>query len=275
VGDKTALTAQKTGYIIRGGAEGRERLRILSRIHRASTLDVLQRAGIRAGMTCLDIGCGGGDVSFDMARLVEPDGKVLAMDADDVEIKIARAEAKQQHIKNIEFQVADIDKCELPFGFDFAHARFVLSHLKNAERALAEMHKALRPGGVVVITDTDFRGYFSEPESPGVRTLVDLYTKTLKRRGGDANIGPRLPALLTQSGFENVQMAVVQYAATQGDAKLVVPMTLEYIADAVITDGFASSTELNKAVSDLYEFARDPNTVLSGPRIIQTWARRP
>jgi ubiquinone/menaquinone biosynthesis C-methylase UbiE len=226
-------------------------------------------------MACLDIGCGGGDVSFDLARLVGPGGTVLAVDVDDVKIEIARAEAAAQQIQNIEFRVADLEVSDLAAGFDLAHARFVLSHLQNPERMLAELRKALRPGGVVAIVDTDFRGHFSEPDCPSLRRYVDLYIETVRRRGGDANIGLRLPALLARTGLDDVQMSVVQHAATEGETKLIVPMTMEFVADAIVAEGLASQAEVDEILADLYEFARDPNTVLSGPRIIQTCARKP
>lgn len=66
---------ENTTYIIRGGLPGRERLRILSRVMRPTTLALLQRAGVRSGMTCLDVGCGNGDVTFDMARIVGSIGR--------------------------------------------------------------------------------------------------------------------------------------------------------------------------------------------------------
>jgi 2-polyprenyl-3-methyl-5-hydroxy-6-metoxy-1,4-benzoquinol methylase len=52
-------------YVIRGGIEGRERLRILARVMRPSTLNLFERVGIASGASCLDVGCGGGDVSFE------------------------------------------------------------------------------------------------------------------------------------------------------------------------------------------------------------------
>lgn len=226
-------------------------------------------------MACLDVGCGGGDVAFELARLVAPGGKVVALDIDEVKLEMARAEARAQRIENIEFRITDLDERDLPSGFDVAHARFVLQHLQDPERALAQMWKAIRPGGIAIVVDTDFRGHFSEPDSPLVRRYVELYTQALKRRGGDANLGPRLPALLAQRGFENVQMNVVQHAATSGDTKLIVPMTLEFSAEAVVGEGLASRAEVDTIVSELYAFARDPSTVLSGPRIIETWAHRP
>ena len=52
-------------YVIRGGREGYARLQVLSRARRADTVELLHRAGLRPGMRCLDLGCGGGDVSFE------------------------------------------------------------------------------------------------------------------------------------------------------------------------------------------------------------------
>jgi cyclopropane fatty-acyl-phospholipid synthase-like methyltransferase len=66
-------------YIIRGGEEGRTRLRVLSRVMQSKTLSLLDRAGIRPGMECLEVGCGSGDLAFDLARMVGAGGKVVAI----------------------------------------------------------------------------------------------------------------------------------------------------------------------------------------------------
>ena|SRR5215469_2395943 len=262
-------------YIIRGGIEGRERLRMLAGIHRSTTLRLLERAGVRSGMVGLDIGCGGGDVSFELARLVSPGGRVVAIDADRVKIDIARAEARAQGIDNIDFRVGDLEECEFPQHVDFSHARFVLTHLHNPSGVLVKLRAALKPGGIIVLADTNFHGLFSHPDNPVVHRYVEIYAKTLKQRNGDADIGVRLPELLATAGFEDVNIGVVQHAGMSGDAKLISPVTLENIADAAVAEGVASRAEVEKLVAELYDFARDPKTVLSGPRIIETWARRP
>jgi 2-polyprenyl-3-methyl-5-hydroxy-6-metoxy-1,4-benzoquinol methylase len=267
--------AGKTSYIIRGGAAGRERLRVLAGIHRHSTLNLLRRAGIQPGMVCLDVGCGGGDVSVELARLVAPNGRVVAIDLDEVKIGIARGEAAAQQVSNVDFRVANLEECVLPDGFDVVHARIVLTHLRNPSEVLTKIRTALKPGGVVVVADTNFHGLFSYPESPAVRRYVELYSETLRRRNGDADIGLRLPALLSASGFENIHVSVVQHAGLSGDTKLITPITLESIADAVVDEGVASRADVECLLVELYDFARDPTTLLSGPRIIETWASRP
>jgi ubiquinone/menaquinone biosynthesis C-methylase UbiE len=266
---------ERSDYIIRGGIEGRERLRILSRVMQPSTHDLLHRAGVRPGMTCLEVGSGGGDVAFDLARMLEPSGQVVGTDIDRTKLDLARREAEAQGLANIEFRFADITLDDPEEEFDLVHARFILTHLPDPLGALRRMRQALKPGGVAAVEDIDFRGYFCEPECPALWRYVALYSQTCRRKGGDANIGPRLPALLTEAGFENVQMNIVQPAGTLGDVKLMTPITMENIADTVLAEGLASAAEIEQILAELYEYARTPGTVGCTPRVVEAWGRNP
>jgi SAM-dependent methyltransferase len=261
----------QTHYIIRGGIEGRERLRILSRVMQPTTFGLLKRVGIRPGMACLEVGCGGGDVAFDLARMVSPGGRVVATDIDQIKLELARSEAEAQQLSNIEFRLADISQDEPERQFDLVHARFILTHLPNPHQALQKMRQALRPGGTIVVEDIDFQGYFCYPENIAIRRYVELYTQTVHRRGGDANIGPRLPALLTAAGFVTVQMNIVQPAGATGEVKLIAAITMENIAEAVIAEGLASQIEIDELVADLYQFARDFGAIGCMPRVVEAW----
>src|SRR4029079_5720552 len=95
-------------YLIRGGLEGRERLRGLGRVMRPTTLPLLERAGVTAGMRCLDVGCGGGDVTFDLASLVGLTGSAVGVDLDATKVELARGDAEQAEVANVEFRVADL-----------------------------------------------------------------------------------------------------------------------------------------------------------------------
>jgi ubiquinone/menaquinone biosynthesis C-methylase UbiE len=261
-------------YIIRGGEEGRTRLLVLSRVMQSTTLSLLDRAGIRPGMECLEVGCGSGDLAFDLARMVGAGGKVVATDIDETKLRLAQQEAERQHLTNLEFRLADVVADEFE-KFDFAHARFVLTHLPNPQKALEKIWQAIRPGSILAVEDIDFRGHFCHPEFAAFSCYVQLYTHTAQRRGVDPNIGPRLPGLLAKAGFEAIQMNVVQPAAMSGEVKLMAPLTMENIADAVLAEGLASRAEIDRLVHELYEFARDPDTVVGGPRVVQAWGRRP
>ncbi|HEX5410779.1 MAG TPA: methyltransferase domain-containing protein [Terriglobia bacterium] len=265
----------KSHYIIRGGAEGRERLRVLSRILHPLTVDLLHRAGAEAGMVCLEAGCGGGDVALEMARMVGAEGKVVAIDIDPVKIDLARREAEAEQISNVKYRLGDIVGELFEQEFDFVHARFLLTHLPDPERALENMRRSMRPGGVIVLEDIDFRGHFCYPDCTAFLRYVELYTRTVACRGGDANIGPRLPALLGGAGFDNIQMNVVQPAGMSGEVKLMAALTMENIAHAVVSEGLATQEEIESLVARLRDFAATPGTVQSMPRIVQAWASQP
>ncbi|MEP7365036.1 MAG: methyltransferase domain-containing protein [Acidobacteriota bacterium] len=249
-------------------------MRILSRVMQPTTHALLRRAEIQPGMSCLDIGCGGGDVAFDMARMVGPAGRVVGTDIDHEKLKLARHECSAHGLENVEFLFADITKSEIEEQFDLVHARFILTHLPDPAGALTRMSRALRPGGVIAVEDIDFRGYFCEPECPAFWRYVELYTETARRRGADANIGPRLPGLLAAAGFDDVQMNIVQPAGTTGEVKLVTPLTMENIADAVVAEGLATAEEIAGLVAELYKYARTDGTIGGAPRIVEAWGRK-
>jgi SAM-dependent methyltransferase len=258
-------------YVIRGGEAGRERLRMLARIMAPTTRELLARAGVGAGMTCLDVGCGGGDVSVELARVVGPRGRVIGIDMDATKIDLARREVAALGLGNIEFRVATIEQHGFTAGVDVAYARFVLTHLPDPQAVLEHLRAALRPGGRMVVEDIDFTGHFSHPDDASFRRFVSLYTQVVQRRGADPNIGPRLPGLLLAAGYHEVGVHVVQPAGIDGEVKLMAPITLESIVEALVAEGLATAEDLAPTVRDLYAFAHAPGTLLSLPRIVQSW----
>ena len=260
-------------YVIRGGVEGRERLRLLSEVMGPSTRALLTTVGIPAGSTCLDIGCGGGDVTFDLARAAGPAGRVIGVDLDAVKLDIARRTADEQGLSNITFEVQDASEWKPGELFDVVYARFLLTHLREPARLISAVRSQMRPGGVIIVEDVDFRGHFAEPDCPALRRYVELYTKSVQARGADPNIGPRLPGLLREAGFEDVHLSLVQPVALQGGIKRLTGVTLETTSDAILADGYTNELELREMSEQLYAFARDPHTVLGGPRVFQVWGR--
>jgi SAM-dependent methyltransferase len=262
-------------YAIRGGIAGRERLRILARTLHTGTNALFDRLAVGPGMRCLDVGCGGGDVTFDLARRVGSRGQVVGVDIDQTKLDLARQEAAAQGFANIEFRTLDIRNTEIDAGFDLVYARFLLSHLAKPAGAIDTLSRALRPGGLLIVEDIDFKGSFAWPETAAFRRYCELYDAVVRRRGGDPDIGPRLPILLSEGGFEQIGMHVVQPMALQGEAKLINPITLENITDAILQDDLARPQEIDQLTQELYAFAADPHTVSGLARVIQAWGRSP
>jgi SAM-dependent methyltransferase len=262
-------------YVIRGGLEGRERLRVISRVMHPTTSSLFDRVGVADGHRCLDVGCGGGDVTIALARRVAPHGAAVGVDIDDTKLAIARNEAARETTRNVDFRHCDIRVDPIDTTFDVVYARFLLTHLSDPSATVGVFYDHLKPGGALIVEDIDFTGYFTHPECQEFENYRKLYCATVVRRGGDPNIGPRLPSLLLQNRFTDVGVSAVQHVAMEGEVKLISALTMENIAGAVLTDGLASQAEIDETVRVLYEFAADPHTVCGTPRIVQAWGRRP
>jgi SAM-dependent methyltransferase len=272
--------SQHGRYMIRGGIEGRERLRVIARALHPSTSALLDRIGVRPGMNCLDVGAGGGDVALELARRVGPAGHVLGIDIDDTKLALARDEAAAAGVSNVEYRNLDLFASDVPFTVDLVYARFLLTHLTDAGEAASRLVSAARAGGHVIVEDIDYAGSFVYPDSEAYQHYCELYTETARARGGDPYIGRRLPTILRGAGCDDVHVNIVQPAAldpsgTGGDVKVVIPLTLENVAEAAVAEGLAEREEIDALVDRLYGLAADPGTLMGFPRIVQAWGRRP
>lgn len=165
-----------TGYAIRGGEEGKRRLDLLAQIMAPTTDALLGRAGVRPGMRCLDLGCGGGHVSRRLAELVGGAGSVVGLDLDSVKLEAARQECRDAGLRNVEFRPASVTEWAEPSGYDIVYGRFILSHLAARATVVSRMVEALRPGGVLALEDIDFSGAFCHPPRPTKSTARSTAT---------------------------------------------------------------------------------------------------
>lgn len=257
-------------YVLRGGATGARRLQLLIRVCWPTTKRLLRRAGLQPGMRCLDAGCGIGAVTMGMARLVGPAGQAVGIDLDQDYLDQASQEAGWQNLP-ASFRSESVSDLTDQATYDLAYSRFLLAHLPDPALVLARITRAVKPGGVVVIEDVQFTGHFCYPACAAFDRYVNLYQEVLRHKGGDANIGPRLPGLLGDAGLEKVKLEVVQPTFCRGAGKLMVPLTMEHTREALVQAGLASDAELTTLVAELEAFARNPQTIVSMPRIFQVW----
>jgi ubiquinone/menaquinone biosynthesis C-methylase UbiE len=261
-------------YVIEGGQKGRERLSVLSRALQPTTLQLFGRAGVMPGMHVLDVGCGGGDVTLDLARLVGAEGKVRGLDFDAEILRLARQEAEEAQLHHVEFQVADARNLQIEALFDVVYARFLLTHLPDPAQGLMGMIRAAKPGGKVIVEEIDFSGRFCYPPNAAFQRYLDLYTQVAQHRGGDAYIGMRLASLFFAAGLEEVQVNLIQPVHLTGEGKAIAQITMARIASAVVTAGFATQEEVDQTVAEIAAFAARPDTLMSYPRIFQVWGVR-
>ena len=261
-------------YVIRGGREGYERLKVLARAHWPGTSDLLHRVGLRPGMRCLDLGCGGGDVTLELARLIGPDGHVIGIDMDELQLGLAGESPRDRGLANVEFRVANVNSWNEPETYDLVYCRLLLEHLSKPVDLLRRMWLAVRPGGAVVVEDGDFEGLFCHPPNDGYAFWADTYRHVVRRRGGDPTLGRKLYAYFLEAGIPSPRVQLLQQARTSGEAKSLFLLTLDTTANAIVAEGIASESDVATARASLVGATNDPQTVLGGPRIFQVWSRR-
>ncbi|MFI5829827.1 methyltransferase domain-containing protein [Streptomyces sp. NPDC051578] len=161
---------------------------------------------LRPGMSVLDVGCGPGTITADLAELVSPGGRVTAVDAAADVLEQARACVERRApAAPVEFATADVHALDFPDdSFDVVHAHQVLQHVGDPVRALREMRRVCRPGGIVAARDADYAAMTWFPGTPGLEEWLDLYRRVARANGGEPDAGRRLLSWARAAGFTEV-----------------------------------------------------------------------
>lgn len=167
---------------------------------------------LRPGMAVLDVGCGPGTITADLAELVSPGGRVTAVDAAEEVLVRARAHAAERGVTNVEFAVADVHALDFPDdSFDVVHAHQVLQHVGDPVRALREMRRVCRPGGIVAARDADYAAMTWFPAEPGLEEWLDLYRRVARAGGGEPDAGRRLRSWAQAAGFTRIDCSATSW----------------------------------------------------------------
>jgi ubiquinone/menaquinone biosynthesis C-methylase UbiE len=159
---------------------------------------------LRPGVDVLDVGCGPGTITLDIAELVAP-GRVLGVDAAEDVVAQAEKLGCERQVPNLSFSQADVYDLGLEDGsFDVVHAHQVLQHLRHPVAALGEMRRVLRPGGVLGVRDADYGGFVWAPDNAELEAWMALYHQVAARNGGQADAGRYLLGWVQEAGFVDV-----------------------------------------------------------------------
>src|SRR5262249_32251942 len=158
---------------------------------------------LRSGFALLDVGCGPGTITVDLARHVAP-GRCIGIDRASEVIEQARAHAAEKGAA-VEFSSADIHA--LPFAdasFDVVHAHQVLQHLVDPVRALRELRRVLKPGGLLAARDSDYSCFSWAPLDARLERWLSLYRAVCRRNQAEPDAGRFLKGWALRAGFESI-----------------------------------------------------------------------
>lgn len=178
-----------------------------------------ERAGFGVGHRLLDVGCGPGYATFDLALRVGNRGQVYAMDISERFIGHVRAQAKRRGHRNVTARLGSVDKLPgIPNGLDGAYARWVLCFVPDPEAVLAAVARRLRRGGVFVIQDyVQYEAVQIAPGHESFRKFFRAVSASWRKHGGDPDVGAALPRMLERRGFEVRQIKALLRTARPGE----------------------------------------------------------
>jgi len=164
----------------------------------------LAAAGVVAGAVVADIGCGPAAMSIELARLVGPSGRVIAVERDKQALAAAEALIQRSGARNVSLREATATATGIePGSVDVVMARHVLAHNGGQEQAIvAHLATLIRPGGSAYLVDSDLGGFRLLDIDPDLGDLMTRYLEFHRRRGNDLAIGLRLARLLEAAGLE-------------------------------------------------------------------------
>jgi 2-polyprenyl-3-methyl-5-hydroxy-6-metoxy-1,4-benzoquinol methylase len=175
------------------------------RVHRWRTVAnsaAYLRPHLRPGIALLDVGCGPGSLTADLAREVAP-GQTVGIDSSSDVLAEAWAAASDAGV-DVELRTGDVYDLDLPAdSFDLVHAHQLLQHLTDPVAALVEMRRVCRPGGVVAVREVDFGTAAAHPDV--VTDWLEVYAAAARALGGEPYAGRHLLSWTRAAGFDDVR----------------------------------------------------------------------
>jgi ubiquinone/menaquinone biosynthesis C-methylase UbiE len=255
-----------------------ERLRRQAKALEPSTAALLDRIGLTAGMHCLDVGCGPGEVMRLMGQRVGAAGRVVGIDLDarlgNEAAGILRAAGESQ----FDFVGGDIREIESIPGapFDLVYARLVLIHSPNPQALLRAMYRWVKPGGCLVVQDYDFRTLDAYPRSEPIEAFRRVFQGVFERAGLDTQIGHKLPWHFVEAGLGTPDGGDVSgILASMEQSWEMAAAVYQSLLPLALKLGLTTAAESERFFRQIEEAAEQRYHAVLWPLLLGAWKRKP
>jgi ubiquinone/menaquinone biosynthesis C-methylase UbiE len=234
---------------------------------------MLDRIGVGAGWTCLDLGCGPGGITALLSQRVGATGRVVGLDANVGFLEHARGRAAA----NTEFVAGDAYRTGLPAGtFDLVHMRFIGSTAGKPEALLQEAIRLARPGGTVAMQEPDMATLVCQPPHQAWDRLRSALVSAFASVDADICLARQLYGLMRQAGLADVQYRPFLLGIRATDPMIdYLPSTVESLRGTIVTRGLMSEAELTKALAECRTHLRQADVAFTTYMVAQVWGRTP
>ena len=247
------------------------RLGVQHKIWSAAAFSLWERAGFRAGQTLLDIGCGPGYTTFDLAGVVTSKGRIIAVDESVRFIEHLKAWQRSVAVTTIDARVGDVQKLELEKeSLDGAYQRWVLCFVKDPEAVIRSVAAALKRGGAIAIQDyLHYEGILLSPRSEPFERFVHVVATAWREHGGDTDIGMRLPAFMEKHGLTPTEISPLHRVARPSSPLWTWPtIFIETYGPKLVEEGRLTPAEHEALVEDWKRHTNDPNAFFVSPPMV-------
>lgn len=266
-------------YILGTGDAELRRLDLQHRLWRPTVLAAWRRAGLGAGSRVLDVGAGPGFAALDLAELVGPTGRVVAVERAPHFTAAARAQATERGLAQLEVHDLDLMTDELPSpegGYDAAWCRWVACFVPSPAQLVARLAKVVRPGGVVIFHEyVDYSTYRLLPAGPALEEFVRAVMASWRENGGEPDIARALPGLLTDAGFRLREAVPHALCGRPGDRVWEWPDSFIRVNLHRLRDlGRIDQPFVDRVLAEWDAAARRPESVVLAPLVLELVAER-
>jgi SAM-dependent methyltransferase len=270
-------------YVLGTGNDELERLSLQHRVWAGLAAQSWAAAGIGPGSQVLDLGCGPGYASYDLAQLVGSSGKVLAFDESKSFVDFVSSQSEARILPQLQARIGDAQNIskslEPDEKFDAVYCRWVMCWLPKPQLAIEGIWKVLKPGGKLVIHDYfNWKAMCLAPRSEALEKTVLAAVSSFEDRNGNVDICSLLPSLLTKNNFEITKFSAEQKVARGGGKDSNIWWVLQWwrtYAPKLVELGKLSNLDCQKALKDLENLETNPDSFFVCPTVYEIIAQKP
>lgn len=264
-------------YVLGTGDDELARLGLQHRVWRSTVLECWRRAGINVGSRVVDVGAGPGYATVDLAEIVGPTGKVVAVERSVPYADATREACRIRGLRQVEVHELDLMTDDIPAtGMDAAWCRWVAIFVPSPEELVVRIARTLRPGGVAIFHDyVDYSTFQFVPRNPLMEEFVREVRASWEAGGGDPDVARRLPALLAARGFRLRTAEPRIMCARPGDYVWRWPATFVGInLDRLVELGRVDTAWADAVRASFAATEADPDALMITPLVLELVAER-
>jgi ubiquinone/menaquinone biosynthesis C-methylase UbiE len=267
---------EENAYILGTDTEELKRLGLQHQVWSSEAQAAYKSAGFGAGQTLLDLGCGPGFVTRELAFIVGDSGKVIGVDKSQAYINHLNRDAEQNGL-NIQGICSDFDDLQLtPNSLDGIYCRWALAWIPNPQEVINKLLHALKPGGKLVFHEYyDWSTHQTEPALPGLNHAITQCLKSFKEQPGDIDVGRYIPKYLSEAGCKILSTKPLLKMAQSRDLIWQWPKSFYHIYFPKLVEmGYLSPGECEQALDDVQHLEQNPSATLCCPMVIEIIAKK-